>query len=98
MRSRYTAFVVADAAYLLRTWDPRTAPPRIHFDPEQRWLGLRILGSTAGGLLDATGTVSFRATYRLGTSTDLGASTDAIRENSQFRRHDGRWVYVGPAG
>jgi SEC-C motif-containing protein len=32
MRSRYTAFVLQEAGYLLATWHPRTRPPRVDFD------------------------------------------------------------------
>ena len=42
MRSRYSAFVLGNEAYLLGTWHPDTRPSRVRFDSEQRWLGLRI--------------------------------------------------------
>ena len=42
MRSRYSAFVLGNEAYLLGTWHPDTRPSRVLFDSEQRWLGLRI--------------------------------------------------------
>ena len=40
MRSRYSAFVENNAAYLLATWDPQTRPSRVTLEPNQRWLGL----------------------------------------------------------
>ena len=42
MRSRHSAFVLGNEAYLLGTWHPDTRPSRVLFDSEQRWLGLRI--------------------------------------------------------
>jgi SEC-C motif-containing protein len=86
MRSRYAAFAVGDAAYLRATWDPRTRPRRLDLDPGERWTGLEVLGRTGGGLLDATGTVTFRAHHRAGV----------VAEHSAFRREGGRWLYVGP--
>lgn len=84
MRSRYCAFVRGDAAYLLRTWHPRTRPARLDLDPGMRWTGLEILGTTGGTAFHTTGTVTFRASYRGG----------ALQEHSRFERVDGAWVYV----
>ncbi|MEU9556655.1 YchJ family protein [Streptomyces fumanus] len=84
MRSRYTAFVRLDAAYLLRTWHPRTRPARLDLDPGTRWAGLEVLNSTGGSAFHSTGTVTFRASYRGG----------ALHERSRFERVDGAWVYV----
>jgi SEC-C motif domain protein len=88
MRSRYSAFAVADEAYLLRTWHPDTRPSTVDFEPRQRWTGLEILGTTGGGVFHTEGTVEFIARYRVrGRSGEL-------RENSDFVRLDGLWVYV----
>ncbi|WP_030344174.1 YchJ family protein [Streptomyces sp. NRRL S-1022] len=84
MRSRYCAFVQGDAGYLLRTWHPRTRPERLDLDPRTRWTGLEILDSTDGSAFHATGTVTFRASYRGGS----------LHERSRFERVDGAWVYV----
>ncbi|MBQ0829852.1 YchJ family protein [Streptomyces tagetis] len=84
MRSRYCAFVRQDAAYLLRTWHPRTRPAHLDLDPATRWTGLEILGTTGGSAFHATGTVEFRASYRGGS----------LHEESRFERSGGAWVYV----
>ncbi|WP_373300645.1 YchJ family protein [Streptomyces chromofuscus] len=84
MRSRYTAFVRRDEAYLLRTWHPRTRPARLDLDPGMRWTGLEILGTTDGSAFHSTGTVTFRASFVGG----------ALHERSRFERVDGAWVYV----
>lgn len=95
MRSRYSAFAVRDAGYLLRTWSARTRPATLHLDLEVRWTGLDVLGSTGGTAFHTEGTVDFRAHYRLaGGAGEAGEQ----RENSAFGREDGRWVYVGEAG
>ncbi|WP_354643077.1 YchJ family protein [Kitasatospora camelliae] len=88
MRSRFSAFAVRDAAYLLRSWHPDTRPAEIGFDPGMRWTRLEILGTTEGGPFHTTGTVEFRAHY-----TDTGTPGD-LHENSRFTRHDGTWVYL----
>ncbi|MFN8017993.1 MAG: YchJ family metal-binding protein [Acidimicrobiales bacterium] len=87
MRSRYSAFAVGDAAYLLRTWAPETRPSRVRIDPAMRWTGLEVLAAD-GGLLDAEGTVEFVATY---VRPD---GPGALHERSRFRRDEGRWTYV----
>ncbi|MFI0811743.1 YchJ family protein [Streptomyces echinatus] len=84
MRSRYSAFVRGDAAYLLRTWHPRTRPGRLDLDPRTKWTGLEILDTAEGSAFHPTGTVTFRASYR-------GSS---LHERSRFERVDGAWVYV----
>lgn len=88
MRSRYSAFVVGHEPYLLRTWHPTTRPHALDLDPGTRWLGLDVLDTHGGGLLDASGTVRFRAHYVL----------DGVRgdqtELSRFARDAGAWSYV----
>ncbi|MFF0891039.1 YchJ family protein [Streptomyces sp. NPDC003456] len=84
MRSRYSAFVHGDAAYLLRTWHPRTRPGTLELDPGTRWTGLEILGTDGGSAFHTAGTVEFRASYRGGS----------LHERSRFERVDGAWVYV----
>ena len=84
MRSRYSAFVQRDEAYLLRTWHPKTRPPRVEFDPGMRWTGLEIVDTSGGSAFHTTGTVTFRASYRGGS----------LHERSRFERVDGAWVYV----
>ncbi|WP_069169772.1 YchJ family protein [Streptomyces griseus] len=88
MRSRYSAFVVRDAAYLLRTWHPETRPPSVDFDPAMRWERLEILETTEGSAFHTAGTVTFRAHY-----TDDGRP-DSLHEKSRFVRHEGAWVYA----
>jgi SEC-C motif-containing protein len=91
MRSRYSAFAVGDADYLLRTWHPTARPRTLSLDPEITWTRLAVLDTSGGGLFDATGTVRFRAIY-----TRDGRRA-VLAENSRFVRPDGQWSYLGPA-
>ena len=88
MRSRYSAYAVGDPDYLLRTWHPDTRPSELTLDPEVRWYRLDILATRRGGMLDADGTVEFRAHYK---SPDGAGSQHEV---SRFARHSGAWVYV----
>lgn len=94
MRSRFSAFALGDAAYLLRTWHPSTRPATLELDPELRWYRLDVLRTERGGLLDREGVVEFRAHYR----SPGGAGSQA--EVSRFRREGGaggaggEWLYL----
>jgi SEC-C motif-containing protein len=88
MRSRYSAFVVGDAGYLLRTWHPDTRPADLELDPGMQWRRLDILSTSRGGPLDNTGVVEFAAHYR--HDGDRGVQ----REASRFVREGRRWYYV----
>ncbi|TAJ48059.1 MAG: hypothetical protein EPO52_07730 [Herbiconiux sp.] len=98
MRSRYTAFAVRDAAYLLHSWHPSTRPATLELEPGIRWFRLDILDRVAGGLLDSTGIVEFEARYRMppaGNSGDESRPAVGIQhERSRFERAEGRWTYV----
>lgn len=87
MRSRYSAFVVIDAGYLLATWHPRTRPSGLELDGQPQWRHLEVLGSgqSADGL---SGWVEFAAHYQ----TPAGAA--CLRERSRFLREQGRWLYL----
>lgn len=88
MRSRYSAFAVGDADYLLRSWHPSTRPAELETDADQQWRRLDILGTSAGGPFDSAGEVEFRAVFR------VGAERGALHERSRFVREDGAWLYL----
>jgi SEC-C motif-containing protein len=90
MRSRYSAFAVGDAGYLLRTWHPSSRPRELTLDPALRWNRLAVLETHDGGLFDATGTVRFRAIYV------QDGRRGVLDETSRFVRQDGLWTYAGP--
>ena len=94
MRSRYSAFVKGELDYLLLTH------PEAHLPEAERrhqlrrsfratrWVGLRILSCTDGGVGDVMGTVVFEARH----------SEGVLRETSFFQRRgggtDGDWQYI----
>ena len=91
MRSRYTAFVRGDAAYLQATWHTSTRPARLELEPGIQWLGLDV---RAHRVLDDThAEVEFVARSRLG-----GGPARRLHERSRFvREREGgveRWFYV----
>lgn len=86
MRSRYSAFVLEDAPYLLATWHASTRPPEITFEPGLKWLGLLVREHR---VLDSThAEVEFVARSR------LGGRAHRLHECSRFLCEDGRWYYV----
>jgi SEC-C motif-containing protein len=91
MRSRYTAFVLERADYLLATWHPSTRPASLGFEPGVRWLGLDLRSRS---VLDADhAEVEFVARQR-----DSSGAASRLHERSRFvREADGpqdRWYYV----
>jgi SEC-C motif domain protein len=61
MRSRYSAFAVGNAGYLLATWHSTTRPRTLELEPGVRWTRLDVVATTGGALLAAEGTVEFVA-------------------------------------
>ena len=86
MRSRYSAYVLQDAAYLLATWHPSTRPASLGFEPGLRWLGLEVKRHVPAG---DRAVVEFVARHRLG-----GGRAGRLHETSRFVREDGAWRYV----
>lgn len=90
MRSRYSAFAVGDAAYLLETWHPSQRPAELSLDEDTVWRHLTIEETSGGGPFDREGVVQFAAVYR-----DAGGR-GVMRERSRFVRED-RWTYLDGA-
>lgn len=87
MRSRYSAFVRADESYLLASWHVSTRPAAVPFDPQLKWLGLKVVDAC---MVDAShAEVEFIARFRIG-----GASAARLHERSRFVRDGDRWFYV----
>jgi SEC-C motif-containing protein len=86
MRSRYSAFVLARADYLLATWHRSTRPASLDFDVGAKWLGLEVREHKVTG--PDTAEVAFVARYR------VDGRAVRIHERSRFVREDGRWFYV----
>jgi SEC-C motif-containing protein len=93
MRSRYTAFTMANADYLMRSHDSKTRKLNElrsikKWAESIQWMGLVILNTRAGKDNDQIGYVEFRALY-----IEEGKEQQ-IHENSLFKRQNGKWVYV----
>ena len=87
MRSRYTAFVLERADYLLATWHASRRPAAIDFDASVKWLGLEVKRHT---VLDNThAEVQFIARQK-----SLNRPALRLHECSRFVREAGRWFYV----
>ncbi|TNV13806.1 YchJ family protein [Buttiauxella sp. B2] len=92
MRSRYTAYVMQDADYLVATWYPQTRSPSLKSDISRsfdttHWLGLTVYEASAG-CDENEGFVSFVARFE-----DQGEES-AIIERSRFLKENGQWYYV----
>ena len=83
MRSRYSAYVVGDIAYLLATWHPSTAPGDLDLSPV-KWIDLDVRHCEEAG--DA-GVVEFVARCR------VNGRAQRMHEISRFVREGGRWYY-----
>lgn len=91
MRSRYSAYVRRDAAYLHKTWATSTRPSKaslMQLAPTH-WTGLTIVRTEAGGAEDSQGVVEFIAHWQ-----DNEGIAQQLHEVSQFVREKGRWVYL----
>lgn len=88
MRSRYSAYALGLADYLLATWHASTRPALIEFneDPPLRWLGLDVKRHVADG---DSAVVEFVARYRQG-----GGRAGRLHETSRFVRERQLWLYV----
>ncbi|MDF2573224.1 MAG: zinc-binding protein [Agromyces sp.] len=88
MRSRFSAFAIGDAPYLLATWHPTTRPAELDLDASLRWYRLDIHRRVRGGPLDRDGVVEFTAYYR------HDGERGQLHEVSRFVRDGGRWRYL----
>jgi SEC-C motif domain protein len=85
MRSRYSAFVRADEAYLLATWHASTRPPIALSSDGTQWLGLQVKHASSEG---EHGVVEFVARYK------LQGRAHRLHEVSRFVQEQGRWYYL----
>jgi SEC-C motif-containing protein len=94
MRSRYTAFTLANGPYLIETHHSET---RKNVDEQEivnwaksvKWERLEIISKTNGLEGDEHGTVEFKAYFK-----EKGKMR-YIHENSLFKREYGVWMYFG---
>ena len=93
MRSRYTAFVLADGDYLMESHHSSTRPSArkkelVQWAKSVKWLKLEIINTTAGAENDDEGTVEFKAHFKDRTKPQF------IHQNAKFVREYGCWAYL----
>jgi SEC-C motif domain protein len=94
MRSRYTAYVKADVAYLLQSTHPSqrkyySAKDLLQWATGSQWLRLEILSTQKGQATDTEGKVEFKAYY-----VDNKAWSQTHHEYSTFKKEGGKWYFV----
>ncbi|WNW02525.1 YchJ family metal-binding protein [Tenacibaculum sp. HL-MS23] len=93
MRSRYSAFVLADINYLKKSHHSSIRPSDkenkeiLQWTKSVEWIKLEVLNTTKGTKKDLTGTVEFKAFFI------ENAKIDVIYENSSFCKENNHWVY-----
>ena len=88
MRSRYTAYVIGDISYVLRTWHPSTRPSALEFDTILRWCKLEIIHTEKGLPDDNEGSVEFIA------AAPSHGKMVKLHELSHFVKEAGQWLYL----
>lgn len=94
MRSRYSAYVVVNVEYLIKTTHPSTRtshePNSIKSWAESSvWQKLEIISTSQGGEKDKAGTVEFKAYY-----LDSDKKKQIHHEHSRFLKELGKWFFV----
>jgi SEC-C motif-containing protein len=89
MRSRYSAFATGNAEYLISTWDEAFRPKTLSLEPEQKWIGLKVL-SHGEDINGTSGWVHFIARYK------IAGKAQRLEERSLFSVHNKRWYYQQP--
>ncbi|MGR9107685.1 MAG: YchJ family protein [Gammaproteobacteria bacterium] len=90
LRSRFSAYALRNANYLMGTWDPVSRPAQIDFSEEDNpveWVCLEILRCKKGAATDRKGIIEFKA-YSL-----VDGNERMMHEVSQFRKIENRWFY-----
>lgn len=93
MRSRYSAYVLNNGEYLLRTWASNTRPAAIEFDDQLTWYGLQIVDTDQAS---DHGYVHFKARFCVINNEGAHTHTDwqELEETSRFVLQDQQWIYV----
>ncbi len=97
MRSRYTAFTLADGEFLLKSHHSSTRPVNemaeiVAWAKSVTWLGLEIVRTAQGREADEVGFVEFKAHLR------EGKKKVEMHQHGKFVREFGHWVYFDLAG
>ena len=93
MRSRYSAFVLANINYLHNSHHSTTRPTKkenkeiLLWTKSVEWVKLEVLTTSKGSITDLEGTVEFNAFFM------VNGKIDVIHENSSFCKENKHWVY-----
>ncbi len=92
MRSRYTAFVVANVNYLMTSHHPQTRPTKerkniLKWTKSVTWINLEIISKQRGQENDTDGYVEFKALFM------EDGKIECIHENSYFVKENNKWYY-----
>jgi SEC-C motif-containing protein len=92
MRSRYSAYVVADISYLMNSHHPLTRPTKerksiAKWTKAVTWMGLEIISKQKGEPNDNEGYVTFKALFI------ENGEIENIHENSYFVKENNTWYY-----
>jgi SEC-C motif-containing protein len=94
MRSRYSAFVLANGDYLMHSHHTTTQPINekkaiVKWAKSVQWIKLEVLETTSGLPNDTEGTVTFNAYFY------ENGEVDVIHEKSAFIKENNIWKYLG---
>jgi SEC-C motif-containing protein len=92
MRSRYSAYTEHAVGYIINTClrngkDDIDEKQTRNWSEKSKWLGLKILSISKGGIQDNEGTVEFEASY------EWDGLKDIHHEQARFKKQDGKWFY-----
>ena len=89
MRSRYSAFALQKAEYLIKTWHPQTLPNKLAEEiSEAKWIDLKIHRSWNSDKPNEA-FVEFTARYRT-----RSGKAEKLHETSRFIKQADHWFYV----
>lgn len=94
MRSRYSAFTLANGDYLMASHHPSTRPLKekkaiVKWAKSVQWIKLEVLDTSEGKDTDSKGTVTFNAYFFENGKVDI------IHEKSAFVKENDQWFYLG---
>ena len=94
MRSRYSAFVLADGDYLMAPHHSSTRPIKekkaiVKWAKSVQWIRLEVLETFEGTEDNDKGTVTFNAYFF------ENGKVDVIHEKSAFVKENNHWTYLG---
>ncbi len=93
MRSRYSAYFIADINYLMKSHHPKNRPINdkkeiLRWAKSVQWMGLEIIKTKDGLDMDNEGWVEFRAVFI------ENSLPQQIHEYSYFVKENGTWYYL----